>query len=123
MRCIYKKESGEQCQANTITGSDYCYMHDPNISKEEKMDAKIRGGSSRAVLMKEPLPELPIKKMPDVALLLIDTINRVRTGKMDIRVANCLGFLSEKLIKALEVSDLEERFEKLEQIINDKDKR
>jgi len=120
MRCVYKKENGGQCQANAMTNSDYCYMHNPDISEKEKMEAKIRGGSNRSMIIKNPLPELQIKKIPDVALLIVDTINRVRAGEMDVRVANCLGFLSDKLIKALEVSDLEERFEKLEQIVNNK---
>jgi len=50
----------------------------------------------------------------------VDTINRVRDGTLDIRVANCLGFLSDKLMRALEVSDLEERFDKLEQLVGEK---
>jgi len=123
MQCKHTKENGEQCNGNAMNESDYCYTHNPDISEEEKKEAKARGGSNRAVLIKEPLAEMPIKKMPDVALLIVDTINRVRAGKMDIRVANCLGFLSDKLIKALEVSDLEERFEKLEQLVNEKAER
>jgi len=106
-----------------MNNSDYCYFHNPDISEEEKKAATVRGGSNRALVIKYPLVEMPIKKMPDVALLIVDTINRVRAGEMDIRVANCLGFLSDKLIKALEVSELEERFEKLEQLINEKAER
>jgi hypothetical protein len=120
MKCTYKKEGGGPCNANAMIESDYCYVHNPDISAEEKRDANVRGGSNRAVTLKDPLPEMPIRKMPDVALLLVDTINRVRTGKMDIRVANCLGFLSDKLIKALEISELEERFDKLERLVNEK---
>lgn len=123
MKCNHKKENGEQCNGNAMIDNEYCYMHNPDISEEEKKEAKARGGSNRAVLVKEPLTEIHIQKMPDIALLIVDTINRVRAGEMDIRVANCLGFLSDKLIKALEVSELEERFEKLEQLINEKAER
>lgn len=120
MQCKHQKESGEQCGGNAMTGADYCYTHNPEISQEEKREAKAKGGSNRAVGLKKALPELQIKKMPDVALLLVDTIQRVRAGEMDIRVANCLGVLSGQLMKALEITDLESRMEQLEALINDK---
>jgi hypothetical protein len=49
-----------------------------------------------------------------------DTISRVRAGEMDIRVANCLGFLTDKLLKAFEVSRLNDKVEFIERIILEK---
>jgi len=119
MKCKHTKENGEQCNANAMSESEFCYLHNPDISEETKKEAQARGGSNRAVVVKEPLPEMPIKKMPDVALLLADTISRVRAGKMDTRIATTLGYLAGHLTKALEASELEERFEKLEKLVNE----
>jgi len=120
MKCEFNKPDGTQCDAHAIKGSGFCFFHNPDISDEEKREAQTRGGQARGLTLATPLPVMNIKKIPDVTLFLIDTINRVRAGEMDVRIANSLGFLSDKLMRALELSDLEERFNKLEQLVNEK---
>ena len=65
----------------------------------------------------EPLEPLKIESTGDVVLLLTQTVNLVRSGKIEVRAANCLGVLSGHLIRAFEVSDLEKRIEKIEKAI------
>jgi len=120
MRCSFTKPDGEQCNANAMSGLDFCYTHNPDISDEEKREAKQRGGQNRAVAISEPLPPLAIAEPNDAVLLIVDTINRVRAGELDIRVANCLGFLTDKLLKAFEVSKLNDRVEIIERVILEK---
>jgi len=117
MQCSFIKPDGTQCNANAMSGLDYCYTHNPDISDEEKREAKQRGGQNRAVAISEPLPPLAIAEPNDAVLLIVDTINRVRAGELDIRVANCLGFLTDKLLKAFEVSKLNDRVEIIERVI------
>jgi len=66
------------------------------------------------------LPVLPIAKPEDAVLLIADTISRVRAGTLDIRTANCLGFLSDKLLKAFETSQLNDRVEIIERVVLEK---
>lgn len=120
MQCKFIKTDGTQCNANAMSGLDYCYTHNPDISDEEKREAKQRGGQNRAVAISEPLPPLAIAEPNDAVLLIVDTINRVRAGELDIRVANCLGFLTDKLLKAFEVSKLNDRVEIIERVILEK---
>ncbi len=120
MQCSFIKPDGTQCNANAMSGLDYCYTHNPDISNEEKREAKQRGGQNRAVAIREPLPPLAIAEPNDAVLLIVDTINRVRAGELDIRVANCLGFLTDKLLKAFEVSKLNDRVEIIERVILEK---
>jgi len=103
-----------------MSGLDYCYTHNPDISDEEKREAKQRGGQARALTIANPLPELPINEPNDAVLLIVDTINRVRSGELDIKTANCLGFLTDKLLKAFEVSKLNDRVEIIERVILEK---
>ena len=120
MQCSFMKPDGTQCNANAMSGLDYCYTHNPDISDEEKREAKQRGGQARALTIANPLPVLPINEPNDAVLLIADTINRVRAGELDIKTANCLGFLSDKLLRAFEVSKLNDRVEIIERVILEK---
>ncbi len=114
-KCVFVKSDGEACQAHTIKESEFCFSHDPNM-REEKIAAVSRGGSSPRRNY-NPLPEIKIENVKDVVNLLSVTISEVRAGSVELRVANCIGYLSGHLIKAFEISNLENRLEKLEEII------
>ncbi|MCU0680556.1 MAG: hypothetical protein MUF50_04620 [Planctomycetes bacterium] len=116
MRCSYIKKNGGQCEAQSIIDSDFCFFHDPKLENEKK-EAQIKGGQSGKVILKSPLPIITISKIEDVTLLLSDTINRVRSGEMDVKIANCLGVLSGQLIKAFETAQIENRVEVIEREI------
>jgi len=117
MQCEFIKPDGTQCNANAMRDSEYCYTHNPDISDEEKREAKQRGGQARALTIADPLPDLPINEPNDAVLLIVDTISRVRSGELDIRTANCLFIGSDKLLKAFEVSKLNDKAEFLDQVI------
>jgi len=120
MKCEFIKPDGIKCEAHAVRGSKFCYFHNPDISDKEKQNAQTRGGQARALTISEPLPALPINEPNDAVLLIADTINRVRAGTLDIRTANCLGYLTDKLLKALEVSKLNDRVEIIERVILEK---
>ena len=117
MKCEFIKPDGQNCEAYAVKGTSFCYFHNPDISDEEKKEAQTNGGANRALTLKEALPELALGKPSDAVLLIADTISRVRAGTLDIRTANCLGFLSDKLLKAFEVSQLNDRVEVIERVI------
>ncbi|HEY5589045.1 MAG TPA: hypothetical protein VIK86_08825 [Candidatus Paceibacterota bacterium] len=119
MKCSFIKPDGSQCNANPISDSRFCFFHDPN-SDEKKKEAQISGGKANKVILKEALPILIINESKDIISLLIDTINRVRSGEIDIRLANCLGVLSGQLIKAFEMCQISDRVEIVEQKILEK---
>ncbi len=102
-----------------MRNSDYCYLHNPEISQEEKLEAQTRGGQNRSLKVYQPLPPVKIEKTSDIMTLLTDTINQVRQGELDCRVANSIGYLAGVAIKAYETSELEERLERIELAIKD----
>lgn len=117
MKCKFLKENSEQCQANSMVNSDYCYLHNPNITKEEKQLIQSQGGKANIIKIDEELPEIEIKSTNDVVKLLEDTVNRVRKGQIDIRIANTLAYIAGHLIKALEITDVGKRLERFERVI------
>jgi hypothetical protein len=111
MTCKAIATSGDPCQARSMQGEEYCYLHNPAISEEEKHDARSRGGKENQIIVKTPLPPLKIASPKDVISFLEETINGVRSGEIDVKIANCLGFLTDKLLKAYEVAELSDKVE------------
>jgi hypothetical protein len=101
-----------------MSGSKYCFTHNP-ATREQHQAATRKGGSiSPYATDSTTLPARNLSTIHDVAEMLADTINRVRTinkdGSMDIQRANAIGHLSGKLIEVRKVADLEARLAKLE---------
>jgi len=120
MQCKFTKPDGEQCNANAMRDADYCYLHNPDIPEAEKREAMSKGGQSKAITIAEPLQAVKIEDSQDVASLLAETINLVRAGKLDVKTANSIGFLSDKLIKAIETANLQGKVEFIERAILEK---
>lgn len=123
MKCEFIKPDGQKCEAHAVKDTEFCYFHNPDISDEEKREAQSNGGKTKALTLKEPLPPLALAKPSDAVLLVADTIKRVRAGELDIRTANCLGFLSDKLLRAFETSQLNDRVEIIERVVLEKRQR
>ena len=119
-KCKHTKKDGAKCGAYPMTGSEYCYLHNPNISNEDKKLAQTRGGTSKFLTVAEPLPVMKLENPQDTISLIADTINRVRAGELDVRVANCIGVLSGHLIKAFEVTQLKDKVEMIDRIVLEK---
>jgi len=120
MKCLNINVDGDDCGANAMSNSKYCFTHNP-IMKTQHLQAAAKGGQVSTDVGNQLLPQICMKQIPDVVVLLEDTINRVRTtkedGSMDVKVANCIGYLSGQLIKAIEVSDIATRLEIVERVI------
>jgi hypothetical protein len=113
-RCKYRK-GGRQCKNWAITGDDYCFFH----SQRKAIDrarAQRKGGQKALSGKKRVLAQsnIQIEKTSDIVRLLNDTINQVRTGRIEAKIANAVGYLSGICLKALEQGDLEDRLEALE---------
>lgn len=113
MKCTHTNKNGKTCNSKAMRDSEFCYYHNPNVTDEAKRISRRKGG-----LTNKPksihLEPLPLKTSDDVLVLLADTINKVRSGDMDIRIANTLGYLSMQLLKAMDNITIEKRISLLE---------
>ncbi len=100
-----------------MQGYDFCYLHNPVVGLKTKQEARARGGRKNGAHVSNPLPAMKLHSPRDVVLLLEDTINRVRDGEMDLKAANCLGYLAGQLSKAIESSQFQRRIEALEKAV------
>ena len=115
MKCTYIKPGGEKCRCNTFNGSKFCWRHSPEITMEEKLEASQKGGRNKTSRLIINLPDLKIQNAHDLPPFLIDTIRSVRGGLIDTRIGSVVGYLSSILLRSYEISNLEERIERLEQ--------
>lgn len=56
--------------------------------------------------------------MDDVARLFADTINDLRSGKIDSRLANTVGFLAGGMLKAMQQGEIEGRLRAMEAVLS-----
>jgi len=114
-RCAQTRANGERCGGFAVIGSAYCFAHDP-AQAEKRDDARRRGGEAGRI---EPLGEssISLRSLGDVLGLVELTINDVRAGRVDVKVANAVGYLANVAMKAIEGSDLEARLEAIESVL------
>jgi hypothetical protein len=119
--CRASKPDESDCQAPALPGSNFCFFHDPS-SAEKRREAQAQGGRQNRVRTLDPAaPDVKVEDCSDAIALIAATINQVRKGQIDPRVANCVGFLANILIKAVERDKLENRIEQLEALIKIQD--
>ena len=121
MRCKYMKSNGKQCGGHAQHGSVFCFFHDPE-KRMEQQQARFKGGKQgkRAVLV--DCDNIRITKLGDVIRLLNQTINQVRRGELDHKVANSVAYLSNVLVKTFEGEELQNRLEELEEKVQKESK-
>src|SRR5262249_37334963 len=106
------KQNGQQCRARALSGQKYCALHS---SPGKAAELGSKGGRRRTVYKLDDLkPCEPPKSAADLRDLLGQSIVEIRTGKMDPRMANALGYIGACYLRALEVADIESRLEKME---------
>lgn len=115
--CHALTANGSACQASAIDGSDYCFFHDP-AKADERREAQSTGGKQNKMkVLADDVPDIAVRDCRDVVALVSETINQVRKGQIDPRVANAVGYLANVLIKAVEQGDIEQRIKELEDLV------
>ncbi len=113
--CQAVKPDGTRCQAAKLPGSDYCFFHDPSLAAERR--AAQSAGGSRIKTLAADAPDVMVGDTRDVVKLIEATVNQVRRGQVDPRVANSVGYLAAILLRAVEQGTLEGKVAELEAII------
>jgi len=115
-RCKATTRSGEPCKAYALEGSEFCFWHDPE-RKAERHAARAKGGQARhGRTVKPPNGRDPVtvESAADVLPILERAINDVLALENSISRARAIGYLAGQVVKAFEVTELEQRVEALE---------
>lgn len=117
-KCQARKKNGDRCSADAQSGKTVCVFHDPARASDGHR-ARRAGGLSRtrSAVLAADTPDHPLGTTTEIARLLGDSINQIRRGALDPRVANAMGYLASVLLKALQQGPVEERLAYLEAIL------
>ena len=115
--CTAKTATGRRCQAAALPAAHFCFFHDPTRAAD-RHDARVQGGRNGATTtLADTDPDIPVTDSQDVVRLLAGTINQVRKGQLDPRVANAVGYLANILLKAVDQGRVEDRLASLEAVV------
>lgn len=112
-KCQAQKPDGSPCRTAALPSTDFCFFHDPDQA-DKRREAQSLGGSNRMKTLDASTPDVQVASCQDVVGLVSDTINQVRKGQLDPRIANAVGYLAGILIKAAEQGDMEKRIAEIE---------
>jgi general stress protein YciG len=111
-RCKAKTKADRECAAPAIRGGDFCSLHaDPDRAAEL---GRKGGARNRHIYESNGTDLTPPQTASDVKDLLAEAMAKIRAGKMDAKLGTTLGYLGTSLLKAIEISDMEQRLKKLE---------
>jgi len=128
MKCEFIKRNHERCGNHAIQGKKFCFWHSPDVSEEMKKTARRQGGKSNKHTPKNDkfIPIKKIESLSDVANLLSDLIYILNCEipnadsiSTKIKLTNSIGYLTNYLISALEKSEMEQKMEALEQLLQE----
>jgi hypothetical protein len=120
--CSAKTGSGQPCGAPALRESQYCSLHaDPErASKLGRKSAALRS-SSDAGDTPSAISECPIPRTAsDVKEMLAQTMADIRGGKTNPKLGTTLAYIATALLRAIEVSDLENRLRGMEAALSRK---
>lgn len=114
--CTYTKKNGFRCRSKVKTGKEFCSFHDP-INQEAM--AKGRAAGSQVMLNggKPRLPPTGVrpKKLHELATMLGEVIDEVRSSQLDCKAAQAINDLAETLRKTLVDVTAAEQMDKIQQ--------
>ena len=116
MNCKFIKSDGKQCQAFAIKGSEYCLPHSKHVLKlESSMNST---NSTNSTNLTNSTNSINIKSIDDLPDFLINTISNVHDGLLQARIGSVIGYLTSVLLRSYELSDLQKRIIRLEEVIH-----
>jgi hypothetical protein len=115
MKCKAKTQKGQPCQAQTINGSKFCFIHDP-AQGAARAKARKKGGERRRVphYGNESIIPREVKTLDDANKILTYTLAEIIPMENSIARARVLLALYDSFLKSFEIGELEKRIQVLE---------
>lgn len=90
--CTATKRDGTGSQAAALPGSQFCFFHHPAKAAARRKAQSAGGRENRMRTLPADAPDVKAEDGARVVKHLAETINQVRRGEIDPRVANAVGY-------------------------------
>jgi hypothetical protein len=110
--CKATTRIGKPCKANPLSNG-LCLFHSAP-GKASELGRKGGRGNRHTPPDRDAEPFNPPKTLRDVRDTLANLMADVAAGRRDVKVVNSCAYIATSLLKAIEVTDIEERLSKLE---------
>lgn len=124
--CKATRKDGEPCRAPALAGG-YCAFHEPAKAEAFK-EGRTKGGQAGKLATLTAVKPwrgrpgdvevLESVQPAELVSLLCETIDDVRTGKVDPKVANAVGYLAGVIVKVQQYEALDERLQAIEEALS-----
>src|SRR5260370_2456664 len=102
-RCSYISKIGSRCQADPEPGKSYCFCDDAEEKKKQaaarQQNEEARSPETEIALPPDP-PVMPPQNVSYVTALMVETIDQLRGGEIDLPTAKAIGHLATILLRA-----------------------
>ncbi len=116
MKCQATTKTGKLCGGFAISGSKYCFTHDP-AKAAERLIAHRKGGFNHPHQHDAPMPECDLRTTSGLSLLMDNAIRETWKLQNSLTRERTLAYLVQVQRSVLEVSDIEARIKRLEDIV------
>ena len=115
--CAARNRRGEPCGAYAVNGSSFCYWHSPDLADKRKASS-AKGGLARqgrsVARADDHGRRVQLADVGDVVSLLESTVRDLLTLENSVSRARAVAYVCSVAVRALEVSELEDRIVRLE---------
>ena len=120
-KCSFIKPDGNRCSAFHMKDSNYCFTHNPEVAQERAL-AHRKAGLAQKFELGEGVEvvwakNIRLKRPRDIVRFTSKIMNELRQGKVEPRIATALFYGANVLIRAFEVSEITERVENIERVL------
>jgi len=113
--CKAKTRGGTRCKAKPLTGSSYCFVHDPALAVR-RTEWRRKGGS-RSKRRERREQATALQTSQEIRRFLGRIIEDVQAGEVAPSEANAIARLCNLQLRAIGQSQFEERLDSMEQVL------
>lgn len=94
------------CKAIALKTDSFCYMHSKKISELEKKTARSKGGKQKQIKIENEneFQTFDLNTVSDVMMLNATIINKVLSGKFNIKIGTSICYMLSLQLKAIELN-------------------
>lgn len=117
--CQTTRKDGRPCQAWALTGSSFCWAHDPTLAAERRAARSLGGRVRHGRTVATTTGAVQLGSVADVVGVLQRTLVDLFRLENSISRARAVAYCASVAVRALEVSELEQRVQRLELLLLD----